>query len=57
MSERLFSVLMVIAGVYGGAHYAVAKNYDMAAIFGALTLLAIWTVHAVWTAPVFHEGD
>lgn len=55
MSERIISALMVVVAVYSAIFYVVARDYDMAALFAVLTLLSFYTVHAVWTAPIFAE--
>ncbi|MBT2300397.1 hypothetical protein J7E70_07955 [Variovorax paradoxus] len=55
MSERLISVLMVIAAVYGALFFLNAKNFDMTVIFAVLVAVGFYTVHVTWTAPIFAE--
>jgi hypothetical protein len=58
MTERIASVLMLLAAVYLGVYFArTAPEGGMVWVFIALTLISIWTVHTVWTAPVFDETN
>lgn len=58
MTERTASVLMLLAAIYGGVWFALTEpKGGMVWMFIGLTLASIWTVHAVWTAPVFDESD
>jgi hypothetical protein len=58
MTERIASAVMLIVAVYSGSWYAINDpSSPMVWLFLGLTIASIWTVHAVWTAPVFHEGD
>jgi len=58
MTERIASVLMLLFAVYGGVYFTrTAPEGGMVWLFIGLTLLSIWTVHTVWTAPVFDETN
>jgi hypothetical protein len=58
MTERIASALMLLIAIYGGAYFAVTDPDDyMLWIFIGLAIASIWTVHAVWTTPVFDECD
>jgi hypothetical protein len=58
MTERIFSVLLLLAVVYGGVYFArTDPDGGMVWLCIGMTVLSIWTVHAVWTAPVFDETN
>ena len=58
MTERIACVVMLLIAVYGSVWFI---RYEPGSrflwIFLGLTIASIWTVHAVWTAPVFDETD
>ena len=58
MTERIASALMLLIAIYGGAWFSVYEpESDMLWMFLGLAIASIWTVHAVWTEPVFDECD
>lgn len=58
MTERIASAVMLLVAVYCGAWYAINDpDNSMLWMFLGLTLASIWTVHAVWTEPVFEDED
>lgn len=58
MTERIASVLMLLIAIYAGVWFALTEpDGGMVWLFIGLTLASIWTVHAVWTAPLFEEED
>ena len=58
MTERVASVLMLLTAIYGGVWFALTEpESDMLWLFIGLTLASIWTVHAVWTTPLFDDEE
>lgn len=58
MTERIASALMLLIAVYGGSWFAINDpDSSMLWLFLGLLIASIWTVHAVWTTPLFDEPD
>lgn len=58
MTERIASALMLLIAIYGGVWFAINEPDGWEVwMFIGLALASIWTVHAVWTAPLFDETD
>lgn len=55
-TERVVSALLLLACVYGGVWAAVMQP-SLLWLFGALTLLAFWTVTEVWFQVEVSEPD
>jgi len=58
MTERIASALMLLIAIYGGAWFLLYETESVFVwLFLGLTIASIWTVHAVWTTPLFDESD
>ena len=58
MTERIASALMLLVAVYAGGYFALTEPDGWEVwMFIGLTLASIWTVHAVWTTPLFDDED
>jgi len=58
MTERIASALMLLVAVYGGVWFLLNESESLFVwLFLGLAIASIWTVHAVWTTPVFDECD
>jgi hypothetical protein len=58
MTERIASALMLLIAIYGGAWFLLYETESVFVwLFLGLTIASIWTVHAVWTTPLFDEAD
>ena len=58
MTERIASALMLLMAVYGEVWFLLNEPESVFVwLFLGLTIASIWTVHAVWTTPVFDESE
>jgi hypothetical protein len=58
MTERIASALMLLIAIYGGAYFVINDpESSLLWLFLGLTIASIWTVHAVWTTPLFDDED
>ena len=48
MPERALSIIVLLATAYAGVYFAIDRQYGMAGMCTALTLISFWTVQAVW---------